>query len=250
MSSTISGAAGGADIHVCATPLPIPPHGPGVVIDGSQTVLINNLPACRMGDTIVEAVGPPNKIVMGMPTVLIGDGGGSGASSGAGPGADAGAAAGGGAGTGGAVNPGPVFATPDEAARAALNAANPQSIARNQEFGGVIYRDANGKYGYTGPVGGTDQGFDPSQAPAPPGTTVVGDYHTHGDYSTVDPATGRAVRTNDPSKDQFNSDNFSPTDKAGIAADAHGDPNYRGYLGTPSGQFKSYDPSTGVVSDL
>lgn len=72
MSSTIMSSAGGADIHNCATPLPLPPHGPGVVIDGSATVLINNLPACRMGDTIVEALGPPNKIVRGCPTVLIG----------------------------------------------------------------------------------------------------------------------------------------------------------------------------------
>jgi hypothetical protein len=64
MSSAISAAAGGADIHVCTTPLPVPPHGPGVVI--------NNLPACRMGDTILEAVGPPNKIAMGCPTVIIG----------------------------------------------------------------------------------------------------------------------------------------------------------------------------------
>jgi uncharacterized Zn-binding protein involved in type VI secretion len=72
MGSMISGAAGGADIHVCATPLPIPPHGPGVVIDGSQTVLINGLPACRVGDTIIEAVGPPNKIAVGEFTVIIG----------------------------------------------------------------------------------------------------------------------------------------------------------------------------------
>jgi uncharacterized Zn-binding protein involved in type VI secretion len=67
-----SAAGGGADIHACATPLPIPPHGPGVVIDGSQTVLINNLQACRLGDTILEAVGPPNKVVRGEPTVIIG----------------------------------------------------------------------------------------------------------------------------------------------------------------------------------
>lgn len=72
MGSMISGAAGGADIHVCATPLPIPPHGPGVVVDGSQTVLINKLAACRAGDTIVEALGPPNVIAMGLPTVIIG----------------------------------------------------------------------------------------------------------------------------------------------------------------------------------
>ena len=72
MGSTISGAAGMADIHTCATPLPIPPHGPGVVVDGSTTVLINKLPACRVGDTIIEAVGPPNKITMGETTVIIG----------------------------------------------------------------------------------------------------------------------------------------------------------------------------------
>src|SRR5215472_4272201 len=72
MGSMITGMAGGADIHTCATPLPIPPHGPGVVIDGSQTVLINGLQACRMGDTVLEAVGPPNKIVKGETTVLIG----------------------------------------------------------------------------------------------------------------------------------------------------------------------------------
>ena len=73
MSSTIVSSAGGADIHNCATPaLPPPPHGPGVVINGSPTVLINGLPASRLGDTIVEAFGPPNKILAGCATVLIG----------------------------------------------------------------------------------------------------------------------------------------------------------------------------------
>lgn len=81
MGSAISGASGGADIHTCATPLPIPPHGPGVVIDGSPTVMINNLPACRMGDTILEALGPPNKIARGEFTVIIGDSGMGGTSS-------------------------------------------------------------------------------------------------------------------------------------------------------------------------
>ncbi len=73
MGSMISGMSGGADIHMCATPLPLPPHGPGVVVDGSPTVLVNGLPACRQGDTIVEALGPPNKIAMGQFNVLIGN---------------------------------------------------------------------------------------------------------------------------------------------------------------------------------
>lgn len=72
MSSAITSGSGGADIHNCLTLMPPQPHGPGVVIDGSQTVLINNLPACRLGDTILEALGPPNKIMMGLPTVIIG----------------------------------------------------------------------------------------------------------------------------------------------------------------------------------
>lgn len=75
MSAMISGAAGGADIHACIhmSPIPLPPpHGPGVVIDGSQTVLINSLPACRVGDTVLEAFGPPDQIVMGEFTVIIG----------------------------------------------------------------------------------------------------------------------------------------------------------------------------------
>lgn len=72
MGSMITSMAGGADIHACTTPLPIPPHGPGVVVDGSKTVMINNLCASRLGDTIVEAVGPPNKIVMGCVSVIIG----------------------------------------------------------------------------------------------------------------------------------------------------------------------------------
>lgn len=75
MSSTIMSAAGGADIHLCVTPVPVPPHGPGVVVDGSPTVLINNLPACRLGDTIIEAIGPPNKIMKGQMNVIIGQSG-------------------------------------------------------------------------------------------------------------------------------------------------------------------------------
>ncbi|RLC76688.1 MAG: hypothetical protein DRJ03_28155 [Chloroflexi bacterium] len=61
-----------ADMHTC--PLINPegtPHVGGVVTLGSTTVFINGLPAARQGDVIVES-GPPNTIVMGCPTVLIG----------------------------------------------------------------------------------------------------------------------------------------------------------------------------------
>ena len=132
------------------------------------------------------------------------------------------------------------FATSDDAARAALKAANPQSIKDNREYAGLIYRGTDGKYYFTGPVQGTDQGANPKKAPAPSGTQVVGDYHTHGPYATQDPVTGAAVPTNDPSKDVFNADNFSTQDKVDNKKQG-----YPGYLGTPSGTFRKYDPATG-----
>lgn len=74
MGASITGmaAAGGSSVHACATVWPLPLHGPGVVIDGSATVSIENAPACRQGDTIIEAIGPPNKIAMGCLTVIVG----------------------------------------------------------------------------------------------------------------------------------------------------------------------------------
>ena len=60
-----------ADMHTCPLVTALVPHVGGVVPVGSVTVFINNLPAARQGDQIVEA-GPPNSIVMGCPTVLIG----------------------------------------------------------------------------------------------------------------------------------------------------------------------------------
>ena len=60
-----------ADFHACPLVTGTVPHVGGVVAVGSVTVLINNLPAARQGDVIVES-GPPNTIAMGCPTVLIG----------------------------------------------------------------------------------------------------------------------------------------------------------------------------------
>lgn len=60
-----------ADFHTCPLVTGVVPHVGGVVAIGSVTVLINNLPAVRQGDIIVES-GPPNTIAMGCSTVLIG----------------------------------------------------------------------------------------------------------------------------------------------------------------------------------
>ncbi len=73
-SAAMASLGGAADIHICAQPSPIPfcVDGPGFVITGSATVMINGLPACRQGDMILEALGPPNFITAGCPTVQIG----------------------------------------------------------------------------------------------------------------------------------------------------------------------------------
>lgn len=60
-----------ADVHTCPLSDGPKPHVGGTVAVGSSTVLINNMPAARQGDTIVEN-GPPNTIASGEPTVLIG----------------------------------------------------------------------------------------------------------------------------------------------------------------------------------
>ena len=51
--------------------------GIGFVVMGSPTVFINNQMACRQFDIVVEvpglAMGPVNPIIMGEPTVIIGE---------------------------------------------------------------------------------------------------------------------------------------------------------------------------------
>lgn len=59
------------DMHCCGLTTPNP-HVGGVVVTGSPTVKINNMPACRLGDMILEA-GPPNSITTGCFSVIIGD---------------------------------------------------------------------------------------------------------------------------------------------------------------------------------
>ncbi len=72
-ASVFSSVAGMTDTHVCPIPCPIPPHGPGMVTRGSQTVIISGLPAVRQGDQVFEAAGGSNPVAMGCPTVIIGD---------------------------------------------------------------------------------------------------------------------------------------------------------------------------------
>ncbi len=59
------------DLHVCPLFNGPVPHVGGPISLGSATVLIGGMPAARMGDMAI-CTGPPDTILMGEPTVLIG----------------------------------------------------------------------------------------------------------------------------------------------------------------------------------
>ncbi len=137
------------------------------------------------------------------------------------------------------------FDTPDAAARDALDRANPRSVADNLEYGGLIVKDPQtGRYSATAPRVGTGDSFNPYSVRAPGRTQQEGDYHMHGDYS-VQGADGKPQRTGNSALDDCNSDRFSRSDIDGICADARNRPGYKGDLGTPSGNYLSFDPASG-----
>ena len=134
------------------------------------------------------------------------------------------------------------FSSADDAAKAALTAINSTSVKENKEYAGLIYRNIDtNKYHYSDAVPGTKTKSEPYKAKVPAGNVVVGEYHTHGDYSWRD-SKGRITRTSDPKRDNLNSDRFSGGDKSGFAREARDNPGYKGYLGTPSGNFWVYEP--------
>lgn len=65
------------DQHACPAVNVSGADGVGSVLKGSATVLINDQMSCRVGDIIVEkpglAMGPANPILVGCPTVQIGE---------------------------------------------------------------------------------------------------------------------------------------------------------------------------------
>lgn len=64
-------AARMGDMHTCPMSDGPKPHVGGPIATGSATVLIGGAPAARQGDTATCA-GPPDTILMGCTTVLIG----------------------------------------------------------------------------------------------------------------------------------------------------------------------------------
>ena len=64
-------SSSGASMNACPVVKLAVPDGIGVVMTPSQTVLINHMGACRVGDVIQE-VTSVNAIAMGFPNVIIG----------------------------------------------------------------------------------------------------------------------------------------------------------------------------------
>ena len=108
-----------------------------------------------------------------------------------------------------------------------MKEANPNSVRENREYGGWVHRNADGTFSYVPPVRGSIDGLDniPDKGPS----DVVW-YHTHG---AADP--------------HYDSENFSGAD---------GDKGYSrqnnatGYVATPSGAIKRYDPATDTEATL
>lgn len=237
-----------ADGHGC----PSCPHactGPAII--GSPDVLVNNKPALRISDNGTHAVccGPNTwTAVQGCPSVLIngkaahrfGDKdmhcGGMGNLIEGSPDVFVGEAIA----SSGSLGP---FPSQDEAARAALNAANPLSIAENREYSGMIYQDPKtGQFYATDPQGAGLSGAILPVNMIPAGASEMGFYHTHGNYSLADGT------PTDAAHDEFDSEHFSQRDINTANNRGRGNPGYRSYLGTPSGGYQVHDPSTGQIN--
>ncbi len=121
----------------------------------------------------------------------------------------------------------PRFQSQNAAARQVLDEVNPRSIAQNREWGGYIYRRADGSYSSTAAVQGSPASVSlPSPDSAVPGNSAASaTYHTHAAF--------------DP---RYDNENFSPQD---LLSDITF--GLDGYLGTPQGQFKLHDVSRGRV---
>ncbi|MBC3874907.1 RHS repeat-associated core domain-containing protein [Undibacterium flavidum] len=134
------------------------------------------------------------------------------------------------------------FKTARAAAIDVIKSINPTSKSKNIEHAGLIYKDKDGSFKATEPKAGTTQHSDPFKSPAPKNTTIIGGYHTHGEYSLKDKDTGKITATADPKRDNVGSDKFLDNDKVFIRQQ---NPNFIGYLGTPGGKIFEYDPSKG-----
>lgn len=119
------------------------------------------------------------------------------------------------------------YPTAEDAAVAAMQDSNPSSIKKGREMGGWVKKNSDGTFTPRPPVTGSKDGL--TNMPSKEADDVVW-WHTHG---APDPG--------------YDNENFSG---------ATGDKGYSkansavGYVATPSGKIKKYDPATGSESTL
>lgn len=121
------------------------------------------------------------------------------------------------------------YSTQDKAGVAASNddrartddSRNRDSDGNKVEYGGEVFRRGDGTFGYTQRRG--DRSSVPTRSP-PWFTTGAGDHHSH------------------PENGRYNGEHFSHSDMEGNRNDNGGD-GEKGYLSTPSGSVKAYDPN-------
>lgn len=116
------------------------------------------------------------------------------------------------------------FTTQHDAARDALNRINPTSVSENTEYGGWVNKSPGGAYSTTAPVKGDLDSVNIGL----PSASSTASYHTHGGP--------------DP---RYDNENFSAQD---LLVNYYY--NVDGYLGTPAGQFKYHQLSTGNILTL
>jgi hypothetical protein len=128
------------------------------------------------------------------------------------------------------VGPGDLFPTPQAAAKDFGLTYNGASIQKGQEFESVIYTVQKGgqtSYTYTAPANNGGNATVPD-AQAPKATKPVADVHSHGKYEKG-----------------YDNENFSPQDKSDNKRTG-----LTGYLATPDGSFKKYDPKTNTQTTI
>ncbi|GAB2197552.1 RHS repeat domain-containing protein [Sessilibacter sp. MAH4] len=133
----------------------------------------------------------------------------------------------------------PRFKTQHDAARHASTQVLKKSISEDIEYGGMIYRNNDGTFGYTGPIKDEEGSVDPGGTESvPEGTSVVAYWHTHG--------------ADNPDYDNENFSNYYDEEYEEWVGDI---PYYDyfkidGYVATPKGQFKHYDHISKKVTTL
>ena len=140
------------------------------------------------------------------------------------------------------------FNSVDEAARAVLNKYNPMSIFKKREYGGIIYRSKDGYYGCAQARLGKGRRAPSMKASLNrmlKDSTVVGQYHTHVDYSDVN------FNRTTQADDHWDSDPFSLQDINTHTGLGRQHPTYESsYLGTPSSTYKVMGNKSISVSEL